>query len=112
MKDDGSDCLDGFVAVCRVGDIADPGKRVVEVGDNIIALFHVGGQFFAIDDICTHDGGPLADGQLVGFQIICPRHGARFDIRDGRALTMPATRGVRSYEVKVVKGQVWIRVPE
>jgi phenylpropionate dioxygenase-like ring-hydroxylating dioxygenase large terminal subunit len=55
-------------------------------------LFHVSGTFWALDDVCTHDGGTLADGQLDGHSIACARHGAKFDIRDGRALTMPATQ--------------------
>ena len=73
-------------------------------------LCHVGGKFYAIDDVCTHDGGPLGEGPLDGYQIACPRHGAKFDIRDGRALTMPATQPTTAYEVKVEGDDVLIRL--
>jgi metal-sulfur cluster biosynthetic enzyme/nitrite reductase/ring-hydroxylating ferredoxin subunit len=76
----------------------------------VVALFHVGGAFHAIDDVCTHDGGTLADGALVGFAVACPRHGAKFDIRTGAALSMPAVRPTRCHEVRVADGGVWIRL--
>jgi len=60
--------------------------------------------------VCTHDGGPLGEGQLDGFTIACPRHGAKFDIRDGRALTMPATRATVAHDVKVVGDEILVRL--
>jgi len=99
-----------FTRVCRVSDVPDPGRTVLEVGDRLVALFHVGGEFWAIDDLCTHDGGPLAEAELDGHTIICPRHGARFDIRTGRVLSMPATRDITAHEVKVEGEDVWIRL--
>ena len=99
-----------FVPVAKVSDIADPGKMLVEVDEQLIALFHVGGEFFALDDVCTHDGGPLAEGELADHTIACPRHGAKFDIRTGAALTMPATRPTKSYPVKVEGDDVLILV--
>jgi len=101
-----------FIRVCQVSDVPDPGKTVVEVGDRLVGLFQVSGKFWAIDDLCTHDGGPLAEGELVDHVIICPRHGARFDIRTGRALSMPATRATVAHEVKVEGGEVFVRVRE
>ena len=65
---------------------------------------------YAIDDVCTHDGGPLGEGQLEGFTIACPRHGAKFDVRDGRALTMPATKPTVAHEVKVEGDDVYVRL--
>jgi len=73
------------------------------VDGRAIALFNVGGTFYAIDDVCTHDGGPLAEGDLVGNEIECPRHGARFDVRTGKPLCMPAIEPVTTHQV-VVKG--------
>jgi metal-sulfur cluster biosynthetic enzyme/nitrite reductase/ring-hydroxylating ferredoxin subunit len=99
-----------FHRVADLGEIADPGKTLVDVDGEMIALFHVGGQFHAIDDVCTHDGGPLVDGELIDHKIACPRHGAKFDIRTGAALSMPAVRATRSHEVKVEDGGVWIRL--
>jgi 3-phenylpropionate/trans-cinnamate dioxygenase ferredoxin component len=101
-----------FVKVAAVSEVPDPGKQVVEVDDRLVALFHVGGKFFALDDVCTHDGGPLAEGTLEDHTIACPRHGAKFDIRDGRALTMPATRGTAAHQVKVENGHVYVKLAE
>src|SRR5437588_2221629 len=102
--------MTAFVQVANVSEVPDPGKMLVEVDDRLVALFHVGGQWFAIDDVCTHDGGPLAEGKLDDHTIACPRHGAKFDIRTGAALTMPATKGTASHEVKVEGGEVYVRV--
>ncbi len=101
-----------FVQVANVSDIPDPGRQLLEVGDRIVVLLHVGGEFFCIDDVCTHDGGPLSDGLLEGHAIACPRHGAKFDIRDGKALTMPATVNTVAHEVRVENGFVLVRVNE
>jgi metal-sulfur cluster biosynthetic enzyme/nitrite reductase/ring-hydroxylating ferredoxin subunit len=99
-----------FQRVIDVGEVPDPGKTLVEVEGEMVAVFHVDGQFYALDDVCTHDGGPLADGELRDHKIACPRHGAKFDIRTGAALTMPAVRPTRSHEVKVEAGGVWVRL--
>ncbi len=100
----------GFVPVCKVGDVADPGKAIIEVEDRLLALFHLDGEFYCIDDLCTHDGGPLGEGDLEGHEIVCPRHGARFDIRTGKALTMPATSPTAAHEVRVEGDQVFVRL--
>jgi 3-phenylpropionate/trans-cinnamate dioxygenase ferredoxin subunit len=99
-----------FVAVADVGDIPDPGQRTFEIDGRYVVVFHVDGQFHCLDDLCTHDGGPLGEGQLDDHQIACPRHGARFDIRTGQALTMPATEPTPCHEVKIEGGQVWVRL--
>ena len=78
----------GFVRVCGVTDLSDPGKIVVRVGNRTVALFQVGGQFWATDDRCTHDGGQLAAGRLEGYTVICPRH--------GRGSTFAQARSFRS----------------
>jgi 3-phenylpropionate/trans-cinnamate dioxygenase ferredoxin component len=101
-----------FTRVCGRSDIADPGKRVFEVEDRFIVVFHVGGQFYALDDCCTHDGGPLGEGKLDGFQVTCPRHGARFDIRTGDVLSMPAVQGTPTHEVKIEGEDVLVRIRE
>jgi len=97
-----------FIRVADVTEVPDPGKLLVEVEGEVVALFHVEGRFYAIDDVCTHDGGPLVDGELVGYKIACPRHGAKFDIRTGAALSMPAVRPTRAHAVKVDDGGVWV----
>ncbi len=102
--------MQGFTRVIDVGEVPDPGKTLVEVEGEMIALFHVDGAWYALDDVCTHDGGPLADGELRDHKISCPRHGAKFDIRTGAALTMPAVRPTRSHEAAVQDGGVWVRL--
>lgn len=99
-----------FIRVAATSEIPDPGKTLVEVDGEMVALFHADGQFYAIDDVCTHDGGPLADGELRNHTIACPRHGAKFDIRTGAALTMPAVRPTRGHDVKIEDGGVWVRL--
>ncbi|MBS0208825.1 MAG: non-heme iron oxygenase ferredoxin subunit [Planctomycetes bacterium] len=98
-----------FVPVAKVSEVPDPGRVVVEVDERLIVLLHVSGEFFAIDDVCTHDGGPLSEGTLDDHTIACPRHGAKFDIRTGRALTMPATQPTMAHDVRVEGGQVFVR---
>ena len=89
-----------------------PGKQTLAVDDRLVVLLHVGGEFFCIDDICTHDGGPLGEGPIIDHAIACPRHGAKFDIRTGKALTMPATEDTVVHEVKVENGSVFVKITE
>jgi len=99
-----------FQFAAKASEIPDPGKQLVELDDRLIVLIHAGGQFYAIDDVCTHDGGPLSDGELQGHTIACPRHGATFDIRTGDALTMPATQPTAAHEVKQSGDDVLVRI--
>jgi len=84
--------------------------KVVEAGGRRIALCHTEEGWYAIDDLCTHDGGPLDQGEIFGHEIECPRHGARFDIRTGRPTRLPAVRPVRSYPTRVRDGVVEVEV--
>jgi 3-phenylpropionate/trans-cinnamate dioxygenase ferredoxin subunit len=99
-----------FVKLAGTADVAPGQVKVYEVQGRRIALCNVDGAFYAIDDVCTHDGGPLDQGELEGYQIECPRHGARFDVRSGRALTLPAVMPVRSYPVRVEDGVVKVAI--
>ena len=101
-----------FTRVADVSELPEPGKLLVEVDGDPVALFHIDGHFHAIDDVCTHDGGPLVDGELVDHTIACPRHGAKFDIRSGAALSMPAIRATRAYDVKLESGGIFLRLRE
>jgi 3-phenylpropionate/trans-cinnamate dioxygenase ferredoxin subunit len=83
-------------------------KKLIDVDGRAIALFNVDGSYYAIDDICTHDGGPLAEGELFGCEIQCPRHGARFDVRTGKALCMPAIEPVTSHPVEVRGDEIYL----
>ncbi len=94
--------------VCALADVPEGEVRAVACGERSIAVANIGGELAAIDNLCTHDGGPLGDGRLDGGRVLCPRHGAAFDARSGRALTLPAVRGVRAYDVTVVGGDVYV----
>lgn len=90
-----------FFKVATVNDIPNPGKMTLEVDQRLVVVVHVGGEFYCIDDVCTHDGGPLGDGELCGFELACPRHGAKFDVRNGEPITMPATEATLAHQVKI-----------
>ncbi|MGH8175178.1 MAG: non-heme iron oxygenase ferredoxin subunit [Steroidobacter sp.] len=81
----------------------------IEVDDALVAVFNILGEFYAINDICTHDGGELAGGAVEDHVVICPRHGARFCLRTGAALTPPAYEPVRTYPTRVVDGVVQVK---
>ena len=96
------------VRVCARSDVPEGEVRVVTCAESRLALSNVGGELFAIDDICTHDGGELGEGTLLGERVICPRHGAAFDARTGRVLTLPAVHDVRAYAVTVEGEDVFV----
>ncbi|MDA0660332.1 MAG: Rieske 2Fe-2S domain-containing protein [Planctomycetota bacterium] len=102
--------MNDFVRLTEINNVPDPGQAYFEVEDRMVVLFHVDGQFYCLDDVCTHDGGPLGEGTLAEYTIACPRHGAKFDIRTGQALSMPANQPTRSYEVRIDAGVVYVRV--
>lgn len=104
--------MNDFVRVASITELPDPGKLTCEVDERLVVVIHTGGQFYCIDDVCTHDGGPLGDGKLCGFELACPRHGAKFDVRDGRAVTMPATEGTVAHEVRVSGNDILVRIRE
>jgi 3-phenylpropionate/trans-cinnamate dioxygenase ferredoxin subunit len=101
-----------FVRVGHASDVPEGRPEVFEVEDRHIAVYRLTDGFYAIDDICTHDGGPLAEGDVEDDQVICPRHGARFDIRTGAALTLPAVTPVDSYPVRVDGNELYIGLPD
>jgi 3-phenylpropionate/trans-cinnamate dioxygenase ferredoxin subunit len=92
-----------------VEEIPEGGYEVLETDEAVIAVFRVGGDFFAIEDVCTHDGEELTGGPIDGDQIICPRHGARFCINTGKALTPPAYEDLPTYPVRVLNGRVQVQ---
>jgi len=101
-----------YVRVGHASDVPEGRAEVFEVEDRYIAVFRVSDGFYAIEDICTHDGGPLAEGEIEDHEVICPRHGARFDIRTGAALTLPAVTPVESYPVRVDGNELYIGLPD
>lgn len=87
-----------------------PGEcKVVWDGDTPIAVYNIDGDLYAIEDICTHDGSELGGGEVFGFEVECPRHGARFDVRSGAVTHPPAYEPVSSFPVKEEDGAIWTR---
>ena len=102
---------DGFVTVARVGEIPPGGVKVLHVGDVAVAVFHLEDGYWAIEDVCTHDGGPVAEGCLADGVIECPRHGAKFDVRTGAVRQFPATSPVTTYPVRVAGDEIQLEWP-
>ena len=96
------------VKVAALAAIPPGAKLLAEVDGRAIALFNVEGTIYAIDDVCTHDGGPLAEGDFHDHEVRCPRHGARFDIRTGRPLCLPAVEPVTTHCVEVRGEDVYV----
>lgn len=90
-----------FVKVARTDEIPIGQAKLVEVNGNEIAVFNVGGSFHAIDNTCTHVGGPLCEGEIEGNEVTCPWHGAVFDVTSGQVLGPPAAQAVNQYSVRV-----------
>lgn len=101
-----------FVKVGRVEDIPQGERIWYEFEEDTVVIFNVNGEIYCIADICTHDGGPLGNGDLIDYAVECPRHGARFDVRNGKVLSLPATENVRSYAVKVENGDIYVESPD
>ena len=101
-----------FREVADVVDLDDPGSLLVEVDERLVVLVRAAGHWYALDDVCTHDGGPLSNGRLDpdAKTLACPRHGAQFDLASGAARTMPATKPTVAHEVKVEGGKVYVRL--
>lgn len=101
-----------YVEIAPADQLTDGERLFVELGGKSIVLFNLAGKLFAIGDVCSHDNGPVGDGEIEENEIICPRHGARFDIRTGKATSLPALVDIPAYPVRVVEGMVQIGVPK
>ena len=100
-----------YVVVGEVDQLESGHVMVVAIDDYRIAVCNLDGTFYAIDDVCTHDGGPLDQGLLEGDEIECPRHGARFNVRTGEVTMMPAVVPVATYPVVIEDGEVLVGLP-
>jgi len=99
----------GWIRVCARSELLPGEYRSVWDGDVQIAVFNLDGELYAIEDVCTHDGGELTGGVVEGHEIECPRHGARFDIRTGAVLCPPAYEPVAKFPVKIEGDAVYTR---
>jgi 3-phenylpropionate/trans-cinnamate dioxygenase ferredoxin subunit len=97
-----------FVKVGRADEIGPGEKKIYESDGILVVVVNLDGEYFCVEDMCTHDGGPLGEGALDGDQLVCPRHGARFDVRTGAALTLPAFEPVPTCQVRIQDGDLSI----
>lgn len=98
-----------WTRVARVEELPPGSRRVVDVDGVAVAVFNLGGDYCAIEDTCSHDGGELASGEVCGEEIVCPRHGARFSLRTGEVTAAPAYSAVAVFPVRVAAGWVEVR---
>jgi 3-phenylpropionate/trans-cinnamate dioxygenase ferredoxin subunit len=99
-----------YYTVATTDEFESGDRIVVEIGRHIIAVFKIGGEYYAVRDVCTHDDGPLAEGKVYDYEIECPRHGARFDLRDGSVTAPPALIPIPVYPVRVEGNEVQVGV--
>ena len=101
--------MSDWVTVAPLDELKPGARKIVDVDGSQLLVFNLDGKYYAIEDVCTHDGGQLTGGEIEGDQIICPRHGARFCIRTGAALTAPAYEATATFPVRIENGQVQVR---
>lgn len=101
-----------FVDIAPASDLPNGERLFVEVGGKALVIFNIAGQYFAIGDVCSHDNGPVGDGDLEGFNVVCPRHGGEFDVQTGKAVQMPAVVDIPAYAVTVVDGMIQVGLPK
>ncbi len=100
-----------YVTVAAADELPAGQRIFVDVDGERIVVFNLAGKYFAIRDACSHDEGPVGEGEVHGLEIECPRHGARFSLETGRALTLPAVVDIPAYPVRVVDGEVQVGLP-
>lgn len=101
--------MSDWITVARADELKPGARQVVDIDGSQIVVFNLEGKYYAIEDVCTHDGGQLTGGEIEGDQIICPRHGARFCIRTGAALTAPAYEPTATFPVRIENGEIQVR---
>ncbi|HMK08152.1 MAG TPA: non-heme iron oxygenase ferredoxin subunit [Anaerolineales bacterium] len=100
-----------YVPVASTEELPNGQRLLIDIGDLTLAVFNIAGRYFAIADVCTHDGGPLAEGEVDGERIECPRHGGEFDLATGKATRPPAVEDIPAYPVRVEGDQILVGVP-
>lgn len=99
--------MENWIDVCKTSDLTEGQVKIFEAEGHRIALCHPKAEeFYAVQDVCTHDNGPLGEGELMDYAIECPRHGARFDVRSGKVLALPAVVPIKTFPVKIENNQI------
>jgi 3-phenylpropionate/trans-cinnamate dioxygenase ferredoxin subunit len=100
-----------FIAVATKAELPNGTRKIVEIDGRAIAVFNIAGAYYAIADVCSHDDGPVAEGDLYDYEIECPRHGAHFDVRTGKVLSFPAIVDIPAYPVRVEGDEILVGLP-
>lgn len=100
-----------YVTVATVDEVGPGQRKLVDVDGEPLAVFNIAGRYFAITDRCSHDDGPVAEGDVADTTVECPRHGARFDLETGKALSLPAVVDIPAYPVRVVGQEIQVGLP-
>jgi 3-phenylpropionate/trans-cinnamate dioxygenase ferredoxin subunit len=100
-----------FVEIAPVDKLPAGERLFVDVSGKSIVIFNLAGKLYAIGDVCSHDNGPVGDGDINENEIICPRHGARFEIRTGKATSLPAIVDIPAYPLRVENGMIVLGIP-
>jgi 3-phenylpropionate/trans-cinnamate dioxygenase ferredoxin subunit len=100
-----------FIPIIGLEDIPVGERLFIEIDQKPMVVFNIGGEFYCIADVCSHDDGPVGEGELEDYDVICPRHGARFDVRDGKVISLPAVVDIPAYPVRVKVGMIEIGLP-
>ncbi len=101
-----------FIDVANTDEVGNGQRLFFELDNHSIVLFNIGGEYFAIENECSHDGAPIGDGEIEDMAIICPRHGARFDIATGKVLSLPAVEDIPAYPTRIVGNRIQIGIPK
>jgi len=108
LREDNLDAELKFYKVVEIQDFPENERLFIEIKGLPIVLYSLNGDYFATGDVCSHDNGPIGEGRIEGLELICPRHGARFDIRTGKVTRLPATKDIPSYPVKIVDNYICV----
>lgn len=101
-----------YLEIAPASELPNGERLFVEIEGKQIVIFNIAGQFFSIADVCSHDDGPVGEGDIEGYNITCPRHGAEFDVRTGKVTQMPAVVDIPAYPVQVRDGNIFIGMPK
>lgn len=101
-----------FVKVADISEVPENERLYLEISGKPVVIMNLSGNIYAFGDVCTHDNGPLGDGEIDGYEIVCPRHGARFDIQTGKAVRGPAFHDIPTYPVRIENGSILVGIPK
>jgi len=101
-----------FLDIAPASELPNGERLFVEIEGRSIVIFNIAGQFYSIEDVCSHDDGPVGEGELEGYNVVCPRHGGEFDVRTGKAVQLPAVVDIAAYPVRVEDGMLQIGIPK